>query len=195
MHKNKTHKEKGDTMERPFLRSYWVLEYDFLAGYTPASLDTPKMLRRLQALLDCGIRSFVNLQEPDEKDYEGMLFAPYQLHLYQLAGKQNIFVNYHNIPIKDRDIPSINQMHLILDTINSSLARKLPVYVHCWGGKGRTGTVVGCWLVQQGLFDGQGALQQIKQLRRNDPKKDDPSPETPEQVDFVLNWMKQTKNL
>ena len=26
-----------------------------------------------------------------------------------------------------------------------------PVYVHCWGGIGRTGTVVGCWLVRHGM--------------------------------------------
>lgn len=175
-------------MLTPFPRSYWVQEPDFLAGYTPASLDTHKMISRLQALLDCGIRSFINLQEPDEKDYDGLLFAPYHIHLKELANSQNLQVLYHNIPIKDRDIPSVTQMRLILDTINSSLASKLPVYVHCWGGKGRTGTVVGCWLVEQGLCDGPGALQQINHLRRSDPKKHDPSPETQAQIDFVLNW-------
>lgn len=32
-----------------------------------------------------------------------------------------------------------------------ALAAGQTVYVHCYGGIGRTGTVVGCWLVRHGL--------------------------------------------
>jgi len=35
-------------------------------------------------------------------------------------------------------------MHEILDTIDAALSAKRIVYVHCWGGVGRTGTVIGC---------------------------------------------------
>ena len=38
------------------------------------------------------------------------------------------------------------------------------VYVHCWGGIGRTGTVVGCWLVRHGLDEGD-AIARIAALR------------------------------
>ena len=34
-------------------------------------------------------------------------------------------------------------MNRILNEIDSSLSADRPVYVHCWGGKGRTGAVVG----------------------------------------------------
>ncbi len=40
--------------------------------------------------------------------------------------------------------------------------------MHCWGGVGRTGTVVGCWLVRHGLDDGD-AIARIATLRRELP--------------------------
>ena len=45
-------------------------------------------------------------------------------------------------------------MTRILDDVDAALADGGAVYVHCWGGIGRTGTVVGCWLVRHGLDDG-----------------------------------------
>ena len=44
--------------------------------------------------------------------------------------------------------------------VDDALGEGRTVYVHCWGGIGRTGTVVGCWLVRHGLT-GRGALDQI----------------------------------
>ena len=61
------------------------------------------------------------------------------------------------------------------------------MYVHCYGGIGRTGTVVGCWLRRQGL-PGQEALDLIERLRRDTPDGWKPSPETSEQRRFVLDW-------
>jgi protein-tyrosine phosphatase len=46
------------------------------------------------------------------------------------------------IPVRDVDIPSPDTMRSILDAIDSAIDRCQPVYVHCWGGRGRTGTVV-----------------------------------------------------
>ena len=64
---------------------------------------------------------------------------------------------------------------------------KMP-YVHCWGGIGRTGTVVGCWLARHG-GGGEDALNQLKQLWTNCTKSAiRNSPETDEQENFILNW-------
>ena len=73
-------------------------------------------------------------------------------------------------------------MTTILDALDSALAAGHTVYLHCHGGRGRTGTVVGCWLVRHGLT-GEQALDRIADLRG-----DDESPETDEQRAFVLNW-------
>jgi len=52
------------------------------------------------------------------------------------------------------------------------------VFVHCWGGVGRTGTVVGCLLVDAG-HDGQAALDRITALRTGTRKDHRQAPENP----------------
>ena len=78
-------------------------------------------------------------------------------------------------------------MQRILDTIDDALQRGHTVYVHCWGGIGRTGTVVGCYFVRQGL-SGDASLKRIQELLQNTPKRGRTSPETPEQRRMILDW-------
>ena len=87
------------------------------------------------------------------------------------------------------DVPSPQDMNRILNEIDSSLSADRPVYVHCWGGKGRTGVVVGCYLVRQGL-SGHEALEKIKDLRRYEAEGNLPSPQTTSQREMVISWAK-----
>ena len=66
-----------------------------------------------------------------------------------------------------------------------------PVCVHCWGGKGRTGTVVGCYLARHGFAAGNDVIKMIKELRKGTVDFSDPSPETREQIKMVINWVKE----
>ena len=52
---------------------------------------------------------------------------------------------------------------------------------------GRTGTIVGCWLVRHGK-DGGDAVARIASLRRGTPHASSPSPETPEQRRVIASW-------
>jgi protein-tyrosine phosphatase len=58
------------------------------------------------------------------------------------------------------------------------------VYVHCWGGIGRTSTVVGCLLVDGGL-DADAALADIDRRRSVTRKADRAAPQTDAQIDVV----------
>ena len=80
-------------------------------------------------------------------------------------------------------------MAAILDAVDDALSAGRGVYVHCLGGIGRTGTVVGCWLVRHGLT-GEEALDQIAGWWQHVPKSRwfRQSPQTSEQWDYVLGW-------
>ena len=60
------------------------------------------------------------------------------------------------------------------------------VYVHCWGGIGRTGTVIGCLLADDGL-PADAALEQIAQWRSITRKAHHAAPQTEQQRDAVGN--------
>ena len=77
----------------------------------------------------------------------------------------------------------------ILDLIEAEIAEGRTVYVHCFGGVGRTATVVGAHLVRGGL-SGEAALAQIQVLRAATPKAHRPSPETPDQCAMVREWQR-----
>jgi hypothetical protein len=87
------------------------------------------------------------------------------------------------LPIRDFTAPTVEEMVRILDTIDGALQQGHVVYVHCHGGRGRTGTIVGCYLVRRGL-DPVAALARIAELRGDAA----PSPETDDQIALVRSW-------
>lgn len=96
-------------------------------------------------------------------------------------------VRYRRMAVRDLDVPSPEEMRAMLDLVDAELARGETVYVHCWGGVGRTGTLVACWLVRHGV-SGEEALGRLEDLRAASGKAHRPSPETAEQHAFVLAW-------
>ena len=98
-------------------------------------------------------------------------------------------IRFQRFPIVDVSIPTIDLMAEILDSIKGHLGMGKNVYVHCWGGSGRTGTVVGCWLLESGLATTSTVLETIQNLRIGDLDGGyKPSPQTREQAEFILNW-------
>lgn len=169
----------------PFPRSYWVLPGRLLAGPYPGDLRPQQAATRLAALVACGIRRVINLMEEDEVNAQGLPFVPYIEPMRRLAAGDRVEWSRH--PIRDGSIPTRPAMRRILDEIDASLQAGRPVYVHCWGGKGRTGTVVGCYLLRHHLSTREEVLDRIVDLRRAILPYQ-PSPETAEQCDFVCAW-------
>ena len=175
----------------PFDRSYWVVPGRFLAGFYPGAPTKTEAEQKLSALLDAGIRCVMNLVEEDETGHGGQRLTPYQQLLGKLAAERKAEVTYLRVPIRDLKIPSVVTMQTILDIIDAALARDQATYVHCWGGRGRTGTVVGCYLAQHGLAVGEDALQRIAYLRRKEATAEMESPETEAQRGMVRKWQER----
>ena len=80
-------------------------------------------------------------------------------------------------------------MATILERIDTALDDGQNVYVHCWGGSGRTGAVVGCWLLRRGLIDADSVLDRMQELRLGDREGGFKStPNTFEQAEFIVGW-------
>jgi ADP-ribosylglycohydrolase/protein-tyrosine phosphatase len=165
---------------RPIPNCYWVLPGKFLAGEYPRDLDRDSSDRKLRALIDGGVTCFVDLTGPDDR------LEPYAELVEQQA---DVAVTLEHFPVRDLSVPSSpDDTVQILDAIDSEIERGGIVYLHCWGGVGRTGTIVGCWLVRQG-YSGSDALKRLRELWSQCPKSQTrQSPETHEQESYIINW-------
>jgi len=174
-------------LPRPFDNTYWVIPSLLLAGEYPGDVDTDIAVLKQKALFRSGIRAVVNLMEEDETNHLGKPFAPYLPVLEEMAKSQDEKIFWHRYAIRDQGTPTQAWMVQILNTIDDYLNLDIPVYVHCWGGIGRTGTVVGCFLARHNLAGKDGPLNTIAWLRENIGALV-PSPETDAQRKFILKW-------
>ena len=150
------------------LPAHYAVTEGVIAGAYPA---TPEGVRALER---SGVTVFVDLTHPSDP----------------LEGYDRWLDDTRRIahPIPDMGTPNAGHVIQILDDIDAVRADGGTVYVHCWGGVGRTGTVVGCLLVRHGL-DGGDPIARIAELRREIPGGR-PSPETADQAALVRGWRK-----
>ena len=154
--------------------AYWVTGA-LAAGRYPGSEDERTAAEQIARLERSGVTRFVDLTHEDD------CLQPYA-HLLRSAVR-------HERPIPDLGLPTVEEMAGTLDLIDAAVGRGEVVYVHCWGGVGRTGTVVGCWLVRHGSRP-DDALGLIRERRSDLPVfgRHPDSPETAAQTRFVRTW-------
>jgi protein-tyrosine phosphatase len=115
-------------MNVPVPDSYWVVAGRLLAGEYPGAKVEAEALERIRAFQTAGVTSYVDLTEEDEG------LTPYAPLLPSRA-------RHTRLGVRDLSCPAREEMRTILTTIDSELHRGEVVYVHCWGGHGRTGAV------------------------------------------------------
>lgn len=152
----------------------------FLAGEYPRTRDAAESRARLASMLEAGIHTFVDLTHPADA------LLPYEEILLELSGGQAQRIA---VAIPDVSTPDTTKTTLAaLDAIDDALATGRGVYVHCWGGIGRTGTIVGCWLARHGR-PGEAALAHLTTLWTACPKSSRcGSPETAAQREYIRAW-------
>jgi protein tyrosine/serine phosphatase len=170
----------------PIRASYWVIEGKLLAGEYPGAYSDAAARAKLGLFLDAGIRTFVDLTEESEplRNYDDVLES--------LSAERGISCRHIRFGVRDRDVPSQELLAEIIATIRQEIAEGRPVYVHCWGGIGRTGTIIGCWLVEQGM-SGEEAIGKLADLRRDTADRAGPSPEMDEQRRCICEWQSNSK--
>ncbi len=146
--------------------AFYLVSDGLLAGAYPGTADA------VTALEQAGITVFVDLSHPSD---------PLNDYGHLLRGARRVA---H--PIPDMRPPTAGHVMRILDQIDAARMQNEKAYVHCWGGVGRTGTVIGCWLVRHGLDQGD-PIARIAELRAGIAGAR-PSPETAEQIAVVRGW-------
>jgi len=181
-----------NTHQTPLENSYWIIPGKLLAGEYPRTKEQQTSRSRLETMFRAGITRFIDLTTHNDN------LADYEEVLRDVSGG---WAKRLNFPIPDVSIPTNpNQMLDILDAIDIALCEGHGVYIHCWGGVGRTGTVVGCWLKRH--LGGKicqtylTASKTLDDLWKECPKslKKHHSPETTEQRAFIDNWQEPHQN-
>ncbi len=164
----------------PTDRSYWVVPGRFAAGAYPNPVGSRS---KLTQLLDAGVNVFVNLTQ----DYPGGTDA--HMNRYDIpATDRHALVVRRQIP--DMGVTAAAEMVTTLHVIDRHLEHGCSVYVHCWGGSGRTGTVVGCWLRRHGYAGAGAAIELVQRLRLQGDRKGGymATPQTAAQHRMVKQW-------
>ena len=171
-----------DFISRPLHQSYY-LHGNLFAGEYPGDKDEKEAKRKIKRMVHFGVKHFVDLTEEGE-------LKPYS-HLLPKG------TTYLRFPIPDCGVPrSIESVNRLLDKIADFEKMDGYTYIHCWGGVGRTGTIVGCVkareLQQRGNNDCD-ALTVLRNFFSDMPKSAyRKTPETAEQEEFVRAFARST---
>jgi protein tyrosine/serine phosphatase len=156
------------------LHAWWVEPGRLLAGEYPGARTPEEAAKKLQLLVDAGVDSIVDLTRPEDG------LEPYHEALRRACERASREIRIFAHPIPDMDVIDQAGYDRILACIRSEIGSGRVVYLHCWGGKGRTSTVVGCLLIDNGL-DYDAAIARIAELRAGTRKAVEVCPEAPSQ--------------
>lgn len=163
--------------QKPTFNSYAVNDWLY-AGEYPGDKNKEKARLKLRQFKRFGITHFIDLTEDGE-------LSPYEPLLCGMR--------YMRFPIVDQSVPdSIKSVQNLIKTINEIHKESIwnKVYIHCWGGVGRTGTIVGCYLASEHGTDYDATIKELERLWSECPKSANRvSPENSEQRNFIANFI------
>ena len=140
---------------------------------TPARAPE-KTRQKVRLIVDAGIDTIVDLTTPDDG------LQPHEQELMAAAEQAGRQVRRYAYPIPDMGVLAGEGYDAIVARIRGEIDADRTVYVHCWGGKGRTTTVVGCLLIDGGL-DYDATIARLAELRADTRKAVDACPESASQ--------------
>jgi ADP-ribosylglycohydrolase len=163
----------------PLPRSYWVLPGKLLAGGYPGRKGDAEA--QIGHILAAGVDAFLDLTVAGENAE-----VPSYAELLGDSPFQGRAVKRRAAPMDDMSADA-DAVQAALDELDDLLSAGRTVYVHCLGGCGRTGTVVGSYLVEKGLATAKEAVPLIRALRAATDSPATGSPETEAQRRLVAS--------
>jgi hypothetical protein len=171
------------------------------AGAFPGEFDTPGSNSNLIACLNWGITEFVCLQseyksETNPSKWHEKNLRPYHLDLEQILDNRGNHptllssvpseIQFKHFPIADlQTISDAETLQIAKEVVNDLDGGKV-IYLHCWGGHGRTGVIVCLVLHIKFKLTADAALERCQTCH---DKRDwlcyTPSPQTTKQRDQV----------
>lgn len=166
-------------ISRPLYQSFYLGEHNVYAGEYPGDKDDDKAEAKIIQMTHFGVRHFIDLTKEGE-------LRPYA-HLLPEG------VTYKRFPVRDGGVPgSIEDVERLLDYIKEMSKRDDgSVYIHCWGGVGRTGTIVACYLAAESF---EVTINRLRSRFAEMPKAAyRVTPETRGQEEFIRKYLEGMK--
>jgi protein tyrosine/serine phosphatase len=148
----------------PGIRNFGKVNEDYYRGSQPNKTQ-------VQALKAMGVKTIIDLR----KD-----FVPEERQWANETG-----LNYFNIPLKSHQRASKTNAEYFLKLVNDPA--NAPVYVHCKGGKHRTGALTAVYRISHDGWTADQAWEEMKKYDFNDNIFGGPA----DQKDFVFDFYKE----
>ena len=134
----------------------WVIKNQLAGSGLPLSFD------QFIWLVNQGIGTIVTVRE-----------IPLPLQWLSITDSTNTLsdgrtikkINYFHLRVEDYHSPSIGEIDSTVNYIRNEIEAKRPVLVHCAAGKGRTGTILGAYLLKKENLGAEDAITRIRNLR------------------------------
>lgn len=155
----------------------WGCEY-------PGSPSREGTEMKVRDALDFGITHFIDLTEEGE------------LEPYSYLLPQDGSVSHERFPVKDQKTPSsVEDVLRLMKRIREIVANPgNKIYLHCWGGVGRTGTISACWLAYSRGLDAESSLSLLREYWKSCRKSEwREIPENASQERFVAKFVNSLK--
>ncbi|MDK2870190.1 MAG: hypothetical protein PWP39_1425 [Pyrococcus sp.] len=99
------------------------------------------------------------------KEFDAFVVLVEEFELEYDLEKVRMEVEVLHVPIPDFTAPSIEELKYIVKWIDEKVKEGKKVLVHCYGGSGRSGTVVVAWLMYKYKLPLKEALLEVRTLK------------------------------
>ena len=90
------------------------------------------------------------------------------VNLTRRAWRQDVFkdadMKYLHLPVRGFDRPSLEQVDRFVEFCDEQIEQGRGVVAHCLAGRGRTGTMLACYLVHRGMEPDE-AIRKVREKR------------------------------